>query len=166
MSFLSKTPRIAAVTAFLMAIGVAYNAVTEHAAVECRRRAWPWIAASVIFTTPVLFVQAYVIPTGAMERTVLRGDRLLVQTFPRPSFVRGDLSNKTVYRNGAALDEPYVQHITTYVDPYRDNSLDSRYWGFVVSDDLLGKPVMVFESRDEETDRRRWERIFHRLTDK
>ncbi|HXB67665.1 MAG TPA: signal peptidase I [Candidatus Acidoferrales bacterium] len=180
--------------------------------------AWPWIAASVLTTLPLFFVQAFVIPTGSMEDTLLIGDRILVQRFPKPSPERGDvivfvypidrdqtqmkrvigapgdhirISEKIVYRNGAALKEPYAVHRTAYVDSYRDNfpsepnirladaaremiekhvvngelvvpggkyfvlgdnrdnSFDSRYWGFVSSADLIGKPLVIYESEDQ-----------------
>jgi signal peptidase I len=83
-----------------------------------------------------------------MEDTLLIGDRILVQRFPKPSLTRGDMIvfvypidrrqtfvkrvigvpgdqiriiDKTVHRNGAALKEPYAVHKTNYVDSYRDN---------------------------------------------
>lgn len=34
----------------------------------------------------------------------------------------------------------------------RDNSLDSRYWGLVPRDNIVGKPVMIFWSYDATTD--------------
>jgi len=61
----------------------------------------------------------------------------------------------------------------------RDNSLDSRYWGFLERKDLLGKPVMIYLSanlppQDSNNpalpepvllhpDRIRWSRLFHLL---
>ena len=196
-------------------------------------RAWPWIAVSAITGLPVLFVQAFFIPTAAMEDTLLTGDRVLVQHFPQPKLVRGDLivftypidrrqtfvkrvigvpgdririANKIVYRNGAAIDEPYAVHKTDYVDAYRDNfpsepdvrlyapaeemlkrhvssgevvvpegkyfvlgdnrdlSLDSRYWGFIGSGDLIGKPRLIYDSEEQSGGRRvRWGRLFKLL---
>jgi len=151
-----------------------------------------------------------------MEDTLLIGDRILVQRWPRPNVARdmvvvfvypidrrqvfvkrvigipGDhirISSKTVYRNGTPLDEPYAEHRTNYVDSYRDqfpskpppqvartvadmlnnhvlngevvvpersyfvlgdnrdNSLDSRYWGFITADDVIGRPILVYDSR-------------------
>ena len=35
----------------------------------------------------------------------------------------------------------------------RDNSLDSRYWGFVPRDNIVGKPAIVFWSYDTTTER-------------
>jgi signal peptidase I len=55
----------------------------------------------------------------------------------------------------------------------RDNSLDSRYWGFVGSGDLIGKPLLIYDSEEVKTDsvpvgnaiypRRRWSRFFKGL---
>ncbi|MBY0433840.1 MAG: signal peptidase I, partial [Cyclobacteriaceae bacterium] len=45
----------------------------------------------------------------------------------------------------------------------RDNSLDSRYWGFVPEDHILGKPLLVWLSINKEGDllhKIRWERLF------
>ena len=104
---------------------------------------WGWIAlATVTFLAPQVF-RAYVIPTGAMEDTILIGDQLLVRVlgtstpscgdvivfrYPvdmRQTFVKrcmgvpGDrikLANKQVYLNGKKLDEPYVYHKTQYIE--------------------------------------------------
>jgi signal peptidase I len=201
--------------------------------------AWLWVALSALTTLPIIFVQAFVIPTGAMENTLLIGDRILVRRFPKPRVARGDLivfaypidrsqtftkrvigvpgdrikiAEKIVYVNGALLNEPYVVHKSPYPDSYRDNlpsepnssfanaaremlknnvvngevvvpqgeyfvlgdnrdnSLDSRYWGFVGSGDLIGKPLLIYDSEEVKTDsvpvgnaiypRRRWSRFF------
>jgi signal peptidase I len=56
----------------------------------------------------------------------------------------------------------------------RDNSLDSRYWGFVGSGDIIGKPLFIYDSEDQSGDgspdgkrnsprRVRWERFFKLL---
>jgi signal peptidase I len=45
----------------------------------------------------------------------------------------------------------------------RDNSLDSRYWGFVPEDHILGKPLFIWLSINKEGDllhKIRWERLF------
>jgi signal peptidase I len=198
-----------------------------------RGRAWLWIAASAVSGLSAFFVQAFVVPTPTMEDTLLAGDRILVQRFPQPHLMRGDLivfrypidprqtfvkrvigipgdririSGKVVYRNDAVLKEPYAAHKTDYIDPYRDNfpsepntplpdaamdmlknhvsngevvvpdgkyfvlgdnrdrSLDSRYWGFIDSGHLIGKPLLIYDS-EEQTDGRhvRWSRILKLL---
>lgn len=45
----------------------------------------------------------------------------------------------------------------------RDNSLDSRYWGFVPEDHILGKPLFIWMSFDKDGDllhKVRWNRLF------
>jgi len=147
---------------------------------------------------------------------------LIVFTYPidrRQTFVKrvigvaGDrirITNKIVYRNGTAIEEPYAVHKTDYVDAYRDNfpsepdvtlyapakemlrehvsngevvvpdgkyfvlgdnrdlSLDSRYWGFIGSGDLIGRPWLIYDSEDPPSlvtvNRRvRWGRLFKLL---
>ncbi|MBI4484256.1 MAG: signal peptidase I [Acidobacteria bacterium] len=84
--------------------------------------------------------------------------------------------DKDVYINGKKLDEPYKHHqdhsvygggaygrdnfgpITLPDDAYfmmgdnRDNSADSRYWGYLDRNFILGKPLVVFWSYDDESD--------------
>ena len=129
------------------------------------------------------------------------------------------MSQKIVYRNGAALEEPYAIHKTDYEDTYRDDfpgepnkapfpppfpaaqemlrgivngevivpdgkyfvlgdnrdmSLDSRYWGFVSAGDVIGRPLIIYDSADQPTEdlmkgerftprRVRWARLFKLL---
>jgi len=138
-------------------------------------------------------------------REVRRGD-VVVFRYPediRVTYVKrviglaGDrirLENKQVMRNGRRLVEPYTQHVSAYVDPYRDNfplapgayttplgrdmlahhvengevvvpadslfvlgdnrdnSADSRYWGFVPRSYVIGKPLVVYWSYDAPTE--------------
>jgi signal peptidase I len=194
---------------------------------------WTVTIILLLFGTTTL-VQAFVIPTGSMEDTLLIGDHLLVDKlayapggpiskyilpyepvkrgdiivfrYPvdiRQTFVKrcmgvpGDrikLVNKQVYLNGKKLDEPYVYHKTEYIESYRDNfpsepnvhlfdpgqdmlehhvvngevvvppgsyfamgdnrdsSLDSRYWGFVPRDNIIGKPLIIYWSYDAPTE--------------
>ena len=194
---------------------------------------WTVTIILLLFGTTTL-VQAFVIPTGSMEDTLLIGDHLLVDKLayappgPISKFVlpyepvkRGDIIvfrypvdirqtfvkrcmgvpgdrikvvNKQVYLNGKKLDEPYVYHKTEYIESYRDNfpsepnvhvyesaadmlehhvvngevvvppdsyfamgdnrdsSLDSRYWGFVPRDNIIGKPLIIYWSYDAPTE--------------
>jgi signal peptidase I len=174
-------------------------------------------------------VQAFQIPSGSMENTLLVGDFLLVDKLhfaadpgsgkflPYGKIQRGDiivfyfpvdssqflvkrviglpgdrirLRNKTVYVNGAPLQESYVIHKQWGLDGYRDNfpnqlpnsgeidrrwryqflnyvnggeivvppdhyfvlgdnrdnSLDSRYWGFVPRANIIGRPLVIYLS--------------------
>ena len=195
---------------------------------------WTITIILLLFGTTTL-MQAFVIPTGSMEDTLLIGDHLIVDKlvyapggsllkhllpyepihrgdiivfrYPvdiRQTFVKrvigvpGDrirLRNKQVYRNGKELLEPYKYHKTEYVDSYRDNfpsppntvvykqglemlekhvvngevvvppdhyfamgdnrdlSLDSRYWGFVPRENIIGKPLIIYWSYDAPTER-------------
>ncbi|MBZ5521362.1 MAG: signal peptidase I [Acidobacteriia bacterium] len=174
-------------------------------------------------------MQAFVIPSESMEKTLLIGDYLLVNKVPfaqggewsrlmpyreiqhgdivvfhypvDPSvhFVKrviglpGDhvrLRSNKVYVNGKPLTEPYAVHQAGSVDPYRDNfpsnldysgqmdrhwhddlphhiiagelvvppdqyfvmgdnrdvSIDSRYWGFVPRQNMVGRPLVIYLS--------------------
>jgi len=188
---------------------------------------WTVTILLLLFLTSFL-VQAFVIPSGSMEDTLLIGDHVLVDKLayspsgvvsrvllpyraPRDgdiivfrypvdiseNFVKrvigmpGDrirIINKIVYRNGVRLNEPYAYHKTDFIEPYRDNfpgeptttlaeparnmlqynvvngelvvppdkyfamgdnrdfSLDSRYWGFVPRENIIGKPLMIYWS--------------------
>jgi signal peptidase I len=209
-----------------------------------RGRAWPWIAVTSLTALGLFFVQPFVIPTPAMEDTLLVGDQILVRCFPKPRPERGDMIvfvfpvdrseryvkrvigvpgdrihilNKVVYLNGKPLEETYAKHVFPKMEPYRDtfpaapygllsdrarkmlaenvingevvvpegsyfamgdnrdNSLDSRYWGFVGTGDLIGKPLLIYGSTDQSTgqflNRRplswpipvRWNRLFRFL---
>ena len=91
-----------------------------------------------------------------------------------------EVRNKSVFLNGSQLDEPYKIHVDSTVygaDPWtpeelkvrdnygpikvpansyfvmgdnRDNSNDSRYWGFVTWDELIGKPLFVYWSYESD----------------
>lgn len=125
-----------------------------------------------------------------------------------------ELRNKAVYVDGNQLDEPYVHFLVPPVDgsaevaaydvreqygpvtippghyfvmgDNRDNSQDSRYWGFLSRDLIKGKALMVYWSYEaERTDyegegigdtiagavsvlthfftRTRWDRLFHQI---
>jgi signal peptidase I len=185
----------------------------------------------VIFSIFVItfIVQAFQIPSGSMENTLLVGDFLLVDKLhfaggsgaihllPYGTIRRGDivvfyfpvdasqflvkrviglpgdhirLRNKMVYVNGEPLKESYVVHKQWIPDGYRDNfpnqqgysreidrrwryelanyvsdgelvvpaehyfvmgdnrenSLDSRYWGFVPRANIVGRPLVIYLS--------------------
>jgi len=194
---------------------------------------WAVTVVLLLFGTTTL-VQAFVIPTGSMEDTLMIGDHLLVDklAYAPPGLVsghilpytevkRGDiivfrypvdiqqtfvkrcigvpgdhikLVHKQLVLNGHLANEPYVYHKTEYLDTYRDDfpsqpnihvspraedmlskhvaggevvvppgqyfamgdnrdsSLDSRYWGFVPRENIVGKPLLIYWSYDAPTD--------------
>jgi signal peptidase I len=192
---------------------------------------WTVTGILLLFGTTTL-AQAFVIPTGSMQDTLLIGDHLLVDKLayaPADPFskhllpyqdpkhgdiivfrypadisqtlvkrligVPGDrlkIDHGVVYRNGIRLNEPYVYHKYAY-DPMfdnfpapcclpvkeelaqqsqremldrdvvageaivpanryfamgdnRDNSSDSRFWGFVPRENIIGKPFLIYWS--------------------
>ncbi len=99
--------------------------------------------------------------------------------------VEGDVieqRNKVVYVNGVPLSEPYAQHtdrrLSSPFEPRdnfgpfivpknkffvmgdnRDQSYDSRYWGYVDMKDVKGKALILYWSWDRERNFIRFERI-------
>jgi len=107
-----------------------------------------------------------------------------------------ELRQKRVYINGTRLDEPYVHYlippdeesgggefdvrvqygpVTVPAAHYfmmgdnRDNSQDSRYWGFMPQEYIKGKALFVYFSFGEDSGLAglvggiRWTRIFHQI---
>ena len=158
-------------------------------------------------------VQAFKIPSGSMENTLLIGDHILVNKFiygttipfsdkrvlvfkkpergdiivfkypenPKKDFIKrviaigGDKiesKNKIIYINGKATKEPYVRHTDSTILPHefgardnfgpivipenkffvmgdnRDQSHDSRFWGFVGLNAIKGKAFLIYFSWD------------------
>lgn len=192
---------------------------------------WAVTIILLLFGTTTL-AQAFVIPTGSMQDTLLIGDHLLVDKLayapsgpltkhllPYEEPKHGDIivfryppeisqtlvkrligmpgdrlkiDRGVVYRNGIRINEPYVYHKYAY-DPMfdnfptpcclpvkeasaqqaqqqmlernvvageivvpasayfamgdnRDNSSDSRFWGFVPRENIIGKPFLIYWS--------------------
>jgi signal peptidase I len=216
---------------------VAVNQPPPLALIEARElpRTWgehlqSFLSIVVIALFIIVFaVQAFRIPSGSMENTLLVGDYLLVDKFayapskhwkwmlpyeplhrgdivvfkwpvhPEQHFVKrliglpGDrirLINARVFVNGQPLAEDYAVHKLFNHDPFRDefpnrhssdpninprwyadipgftlgnelivpedsyfvlgdnrdSSLDSRYWGFVPRENIVGKPLVIYFS--------------------
>jgi len=193
---------------------------------------WTVTIILLLFATTSL-VQAFVIPSASMERTLLIGDHVLVDKLtyapygaashlilPYHDVRRGDiivfryplnikedyvkraigipgdrikLVHKQLWLNGHPVDEPYAVHAASYEDSYRDNfpaapsnqlrvqaidmlenhvvngelvvppgfifamgdnrddSDDSRFWGFVPRENIVGTPVVIYWSYDAPT---------------
>jgi len=166
--------------------------------------AWTWVLAAFLLIQGTL-LQARVIPTGSMERTLLIGDHLLVSRFGYDAElpftglhvklwrdpVRGQLivfrapvpgasdyikrvigvpgdrieiragivrvnSEPLVesYRNAAPDPHENFGPVTVPAGRYfvlgdnRANSYDSRYWGFVPRENLIGTPLVIYMSVD------------------
>lgn len=88
-----------------------------------------------------------------------KGDKLLITE-----------ENYPIYRRVAEAYEFQPMKIgeeyTFLMDYYwmmgdnRHNSADSRYWGFVPEDHIVGKPLFIWLSIDKENGGIRWERLF------
>jgi signal peptidase I len=78
-----------------------------------------------------------------------------------------EVSGKTIMINGLETDH-YIFKKNYYflLDDNRDNAKDSRYWGFLPENHLIGKVSMVVFSLDrseEGTSAIRWNRLFKRI---
>ncbi len=123
-------------------------------------------------------LEAYVIPSGSMEPTVKRGDRVLADktAYHRMAPHKGDIailvypddrSLRFIKRIGAlpgetvtmadGLDTQVPHGFVYMVGDNRQNSYDSRQFGFVPLTDLVGKVRQVYFSSGP--DGIRWERI-------
>lgn len=94
-----------------------------------------------------------------------------------------EIVNKKVFINGKSIEEPYVVHSDPRIIPKalrprdnygpslvpenllfvmgdnRDQSYDSRFWGFVEKAAVKGKAYTIYWSWDKENFKVRWNRI-------
>ena len=186
------------------------------------------IAVVIAFFVRSFFIQAFKIPSGSMEPTLLVGDHLLVNRLSYVAKVpfsdtvmfefgepkRGDvivfrwpkdrskdfikrviaipgdrleIKGKEIFINGSKINDPWGHFIDKKYsfqsllirenlgpvvipkDSYfvlgdnRDNSQDSRYWGFVEKSDLVGKALIIYFSWNSKAENPlnliRWQRI-------
>jgi len=100
-----------------------------------------------------------------------RRRRLVMRVIGAPGD-RIRISGDVVYRNGEphavhdiANDELVVPEGKYFVlGDNREHSVDSRNWGFVDAGDLIGKPLLIYDSEDQTGGHRvRWSRLFKLL---
>lgn len=71
------------------------------------------------------------------------------------------IDGEDIYVNGQKTNSyTFKQDYYWMMGDNRNNSEDSRYWGFVPFDHVVGKPVMVWFSWDSKTGSVRWDRMF------
>ena len=72
-----------------------------------------------------------------------------------------EVKDGQIFINGTATTE-YTVKMNYYwmMGDNRHNSVDSRYWGFVPEDHIVGQAKTIYFSRDKDHKRIRWERIF------
>ena len=94
-----------------------------------------------------------------------------------------EIRNKKVFINGEAINDPYGVHVEDVIYPKaiqrrdnlgpikvpegtlfvmgdnRDQSYDSRFWGFVKLEDVIGKAFIIYFSWDSDDSGVRWNRL-------
>jgi signal peptidase I len=94
-----------------------------------------------------------------------------------------EIRNKKIFLNGAPMQDPFGVHVEDVIYPKalqrrdnlgpikvpegtifvmgdnRDQSYDSRFWGFVKLEDVIGKAFIIYFSWDSDDNTVRWNRI-------
>ena len=69
-----------------------------------------------------------------------------------------------IYIDGAKADTyTFAMDYYWMMGDNRHNSADSRFWGFVPEDHIVGKASCIWFSRDQQTGKIRWDRLFKRV---
>ncbi|WP_034059647.1 signal peptidase I [Lacinutrix jangbogonensis] len=93
---------------------------------------------------------------------------LTIKNFPLYKRVIGEYERNTITSRGnqvlingeVATSYTFKQDYYWMMGDNRQNSIDSRYWGFVPFDHVVGKPVLVWMSFDTIKKKVRWDRLF------
>ncbi len=100
------------------------------------------------------------------EKVTLTMDNIAIYERPIRVYEGNDLEvkNGQIYINGQLAHE-YTFKMDYYwmMGDNRHNSADSRYWGFVPEDHIVGKPIFIWWSSDPDRsgfDGIRWSRLF------
>ena len=107
----------------------------------------------------------YIPRKGATVKLTL--DNLPIYERPIAVYEGNELKveGETILINGSPADE-YTFKMDYYwmMGDNRDNSADSRFWGFVPEDHIIGKPLFIWLSLDKDygwaDGKVRWERLF------
>lgn len=109
------------------------------------------------------------IPKGGMKITIndstlaMYGDTIVLYDANGKATVDGD----QLLLDGKPVNEyTFTKNYYFMMGDNRHNSLDSRYWGFVPEDHIVGKPLFIWLSVDKDADllsKIRWNRIFTRV---
>jgi signal peptidase I len=87
------------------------------------------------------------------ERLITVYEKNTLMVINNKFVINGDTTNK------------YVTKLNYYfmMGDNRHNSMDSRYWGFLPEDHIVGKVWCIFYSYDKTKEKIRWDRIFDRV---
>ena len=152
----------------------------------------PWILIALCFSVPFILYVPVSVPSGAMEDTLLPGDSLLIDRFSGTHVAMGDLvafhnpkdGRQILIRRVAGVPGSVVNGSPIPSGKYYvlgdapGKSLDSRNFGLVDANAIVGKPKFIYDSLapdpadlNSQSDlampthppTRRWERVFRIL---